>query len=151
MNRALRRKQLDRQIEPLSTVTRSRPARGWSTAVRQSLGMSTRQLGDRLGVTQQAAADLERSEQTGSITLKNLARLAEALDSQLYYAFLPRTSFETILGKQAERLADQVVSRVESSMSLEDQSTATESQRQRKADLAAEYVRTTPRDLWDLK
>src|SRR5260370_32640249 len=112
MNRQLRRRQLDRQVDPLLNVARSRPARGWSLAVRQALGMSTRQLGQRLGVTQQAASDLERSEQIGSITLKNLARLADAMNSQLYYAFVPTTSFETIVRKHAELLAVQVLTRV---------------------------------------
>src|SRR5260370_28375355 len=132
MNRQLRRRQLDRQVEPLLNLARSRPARGWSTAVRQALGMSTRQLGHRLGVTQQAASDLERSEQIGSITLKNLARLAEAMNSQLYYAFVPTSSFETIVRKQAYLLPDHGVTRVKPSMSLEDQATAAESQPQPK-------------------
>jgi len=111
--------------------------------------MSTRQLGKRLGITQQAAANLERSEQTGSITLRNLERLAAALDSELVYAFIPQRSLEETLRKQADRVADQVVRRVESTMALEDQATEASTQFQRKADLIDEYVRTTPRDLWD--
>ena len=119
--------------------------------VREALGMSARQIGQRLGLTQQSVAGLERAEQTGSITLKNLRRLAEAMQCQLVYAFIPRESFDSLVREQAERFADQVVRRVETSMSLEDQATESEPQRQRKADLAAELARTTPRDLWDLR
>jgi predicted DNA-binding mobile mystery protein A len=111
--------------------------------------MSTRQLGDRLGISQQSAAALENAEQTGSITLKNLGRLANALDADLFYAFVPRTSFEQTVRDQAARVAEGVVTRVETSMALEDQSTASQEQIQRKQDLVDQYVRTTPRDLWD--
>jgi predicted DNA-binding mobile mystery protein A len=111
--------------------------------------MSTRQLGDRLGISQQSAAELEKAEQSGSITLRNLDRLAKALDADLFYAFVPRNSFEQTVRDQAERVAESVTARVETSMSLEDQSTASEAQRQRKTDLVDEYVRTAPRHLWD--
>ena len=83
--------------------------------------------------------------------MKNLERLAEAMDTELYYAFVPRNSFERVLRDQAERVAEQVVQGVEQSMALEAQGTQSEAQSQRKADLAAEYARSTPRDLWDPK
>ena len=111
--------------------------------------MSSRQLGRRLQITQQSAAELEQSERTGSITLKNLDRVARAMDAELFYAFVPRRSFDEIVREQAERLANQVVDRVETSMSLEDQATQPDSQRQRKLDLVNEYLRSTPRELWD--
>jgi len=149
MNRSIRRRQLDRQVELLVSATRSGPSRGWIAAVREALGMSSRQLGRRLQITQQSAAELEQSERTGSITLKNLDRVARAMDAELFYAFVPRRSFDEIVREQAERLANQVVDRVETSMSLEDQATQPDSQRQRKLDLVNEYLRSTPRELWD--
>jgi len=113
--------------------------------------MSARQIGERLGLTQQSVAELERAEQTGSISVKNLRRVAEAMQCQLVYAFVPHESFESLVRQQAERLAEQLVRRVETSMSLEDQATESEAQRQRKDDLVAELLRTTPRNLWDLQ
>ena len=83
------------------------------------------------------------------ITLKNLDRVARAMDAEWFYAFVPRRSFDEIVREQAERLANQVVDRVETSMSLEDQATQPDSQRQRKLDLVNEYLRSTPRELWD--
>jgi len=149
MNRSLRRHQLDRQVELLRKAARPRPTRGWITAVRQALGMSNRQLGERLGITQQSTAELENAERTGSITLKNLERIAGELDADLFYAFIPHSSFEETVRHQAERLADEVVDRVETSMSLEAQGTPVDAQRHRRIDLIDEYVRTTPRDLWN--
>lgn len=149
MNRTLRRRQLDAQVQTYLGITRSRPTRGWSAAVREAIGMSTRQLGERLGITQQSAAELEKAEVADQITLKNLRRLAKAMDADLVYGFVPRKSFEQNVRNQAERRAARVVERVETSMSLEDQPTASATQKQRKADLIEEFVRTTPRDLWD--
>ena len=113
--------------------------------------MSGRQVGERLALTQQTVAELERAEETGSISLKNLRRLSEAMQCKLVYAFVPNESLESLVRQQAERVADQIVRRVETSMSLEDQATDAEAQRQRKADLIADLVRTTPRNLWDLQ
>jgi predicted DNA-binding mobile mystery protein A len=113
--------------------------------------MSARQIGQRLGLTQQSVAELEHAEQAGSISLKNLRRVAEAMQCKLVYAFVPNESFEGLVRQQAERVAGEIVQRVETSMSLEDQATESETQRQRKADLIAELVRTTPRNLWDLE
>jgi predicted DNA-binding mobile mystery protein A len=149
MNRTLRRRQLDRLVQPLAKVAPQIPSRGWIKTVREALGMSARQIGARLALTQQSVAELERAEQAGSISLKNLKRLAEAMQCRLVYAFVPDESFESLVRHQAERVADQVVRRVEASMSLEDQSTESDTQRQRKADLVADLVRTTPRNLWD--
>jgi len=113
--------------------------------------MSFRQIGQRLALTQQSVAELEHAEQTGSITLKNLRRVAEAMECRLVYAFVPNESFESLVQQQAEQVADQIVQRVEISMSLEDQGTESNAQRQRKEDLTGELVRTTPRNLWDLQ
>ena len=151
MNRAIRRRQLDRIVRPLAKVAPQIPSRGWIKTVREALGMSGRQVGERLALTQQTVAELERAEETGSISLKNLRRLSEAMQCKLVYAFVPNESLESLVRQQAERVADQIVRRVETSMSLEDQATDAEAQRQRKADLIADLVRTTPRNLWDLQ
>jgi predicted DNA-binding mobile mystery protein A len=151
MNRALRRRQLDRTVRLLAKIAPQPPSRGWIKAVREALGMSARQIGERLALTQQAVAQLERAEQTGSISLKNLRRVSEAMHCKLVYAFVPDESFESLVRQQAEGVAAQIVQRVELSMSLEDQATDSASQHQRKADLTAELIRTTPRNLWDLK
>ena len=151
MNRMLSRRQLDRVVRPLAKVAPQVPSRGWIKTVREAIGMSFRQIGQRLALTQQSVAELEHGEQTGSISLKNLTRMAEAMQCRLVYAFVPNESFESLVRQQAERVAEQIVQRVETSMSLEDQGTEPSAQRQRKEDLKAELVRTTPRNLWDLQ
>jgi len=151
MNRILRRRQLDRAVRPITKALPVTPPRGWIAAVRAAIGMSTRQLGARQDLSQQAAVRLESAERTGSISLKNLRRVAEAMECRLVYAFVPADSFEALVRRQAERVADRVVERVETSMALEDQATMSDTQEQRRADLVSDLIRTTPRDLWDLE
>ena len=72
----------------------NRPRGGWVRAVRDALGMNTRQLAQRLGVTHNAVVDLERSEVAGVAKLEALRRADEALDCDLVYALVPRTTLE---------------------------------------------------------
>jgi len=55
-----------------------RPPRGWVKAIREALGMTTRQLASRIGVGQSRVVDIEKGEMTGSITLDSLQRAARA-------------------------------------------------------------------------
>lgn len=54
--------------------------------------MSSNALGERLGMSAQGARKLEQAEASGSITLNTLSRLADGLDCDVHYMFIPRTS-----------------------------------------------------------
>src|SRR3989304_2783356 len=87
----LRVRQVDERTEPWRMLDQPSPPRGgWIRSVRKALGMSTIQLASRLGVTRQAIVDLERREGDGSVTLTTLARAAEAMEGDLFYAVVPR-------------------------------------------------------------
>ena len=112
--------------------------------------MSLRQLAERMGLTTASAAGLEDREVSSSITLRSLSRAAEALNCRLVYALVPNESLEAVVRRQAELAADRILSRVDATMALEDQSADSETRSQQREDLVDELVRTTPRDLWDL-
>jgi predicted DNA-binding mobile mystery protein A len=67
--------------------------------------MSSRQLAARLGLSQSAVSQLERSEVGGRIRLDSLRRAAAALDCELVYSLVPRTSLEETLETRARALA----------------------------------------------
>jgi predicted DNA-binding mobile mystery protein A len=113
--------------------------------------MSIRQLAERLQVSTASAAETERREADATITLKSLSRAAAAMDCRLVYALIPEDSLDAIVRRQAEQVAEQVLSRVETTMALEDQSTDPAARRQQRQELVDELVRTTPRDLWDVR
>lgn len=65
--------------------------------------MSSKALGERLGMTAQGARKLEQAEADGTITLNTLARLAHGLDCEVHYVFVPRTSLvEQVLRRTHE-------------------------------------------------
>ncbi len=147
---SLRRRQLDRQLKPLQSFARSSPpAKGWVREVRDALGMSSRQLAERLGVSQPTVAKLEHSEEAETISLKSLRKLAEALDCTLVYALVPHESLEATLTREAEHQASNRIGRVEHTMRLEAQGRDPEETERARQELAREMVRTLSRDLWE--
>ncbi len=82
-----------------------RPDGGWIREIRESLGMTTRQLAARMRQSQSAVSQLERSEVTDRVQLGSLRRAADALDCDLVYAFVPRTSLEATVRTRARVLA----------------------------------------------
>ena len=81
------------------------PDQGWIRTIRDALGMSSRQLAARMGVSQPAVSQLERSEVAGRIQLDSLRRAAAALDCELVYSLVPRASLEETLATRARALA----------------------------------------------
>jgi predicted DNA-binding mobile mystery protein A len=116
---ALQRKQLDAKLMVAANV--QAPRDGWIRTIRTALGMSAAQLGRRLGVSQQEATDLERRERSGSITLSTLAKAAEALDCDLQVTFVPKTSLDEAVKRQAAAKALAERNRVLHTMRLEAQ------------------------------
>jgi predicted DNA-binding mobile mystery protein A len=146
----LRRRQLDKQLNPLQSFARTaRPRKGWIREVRNSLGMSARQLAQRLGISQPSVAKFERSEEAETISLKSLRKVAEALDCTLVYALVPNDSLEATLTRQAERRAAELLQRIEHTMRLEAQGRPADEIMRERQELAQEMVRTLDRELWE--
>ena len=82
--------QLDKRFVAFAPLANAlRPEKGWIKAVREALGMTTAQLGKRLGVSQQRAAMVEKAEVDGSITLKSLEQAAQTLGCRVVIRPLP--------------------------------------------------------------
>lgn len=148
----LARKQLDNALQPFRVVGETgSPRRGWISAVRKALGMSARQLGARLGVTQQRVAQIEKQEMTGGLTIKALRKVAEGLDCRFVYGFVPNGSLEEIVARQARRVAERRLARAAQTMSLEDQGLSREGNDEILAEMVEELTANPPADLWNGK
>ena len=122
---------------------------GWVRAVRDALGMSTRQLAARMGVAQATVVQLERSEANGTVQLATLRRAADALNCDVVYALVPRDgSLKRTVQEQARRRASALVKAVDRSMELEDQA-VTEPAEMRAAMDRAVLQLAASRRLWD--
>jgi predicted DNA-binding mobile mystery protein A len=84
-------KPLDPSLEVFRAAQSLRPReRGWIRAIREAAGVSAAELGRILGVSRQLPLQFEKAEADGSITLKSLRNVANALDCDLVYALVPR-------------------------------------------------------------
>ena len=116
------RKKLDKRLSTLQNVDiLARPPRGWIKAIREAFGMTSAQLGKRLGVSQPRVLGIEKAEVSGSITLDTLERAARALDCRLVYALVPRESLESLVEDRALELAKDRLRATSHSMALENQ------------------------------
>ncbi len=147
----LKIQQLDEKIKAFDRSKNvSPPSNGWVKAIRNAIGMSMLQLGDRMSITKQSIQDIEKREKKGSITINALREVANALDMQLVYGFVPKDgSLALLIDRKAKELATQIVMRTSNTMKLEDQ----ENSKQRIENAILE--RTTsiknemPKALWD--
>lgn len=147
---ALARKHLDRRFERLGDPGAwTPPPRGWLRAIRDALGMTSRQFAVRLGVAQSTAVALERGEIDSSITLRRLRDAAEALDCTLVYALVPRRPLQTVIGERARMLADEQLARTHHTMRLEDQALDSRDLAAERERLVAAYLADRPSRLWD--
>ena len=104
--------------------TRQKTNRGWVRAIREALGMTTTQLSSRLGASQSRVVASEAAEKTGSLTVKNLARAANALDCELVYALVPRHPFPEMVERRVKQKASSSIAAISHSMMLEYQAVA---------------------------
>jgi predicted DNA-binding mobile mystery protein A len=143
------RKQLERRLAPLRELTLAAPPRGWIKAIRESLGMTVRQLAARMGVAPSRIPTIEKAEVTGATTLRTLRHAAEAMNCSFVYAFVPVEPLDDMLRARAIQKVRKDVARLDHTMRLENQALL-------KADLDAEQLRMIDlilsgslRGLWD--
>lgn len=144
------REQLEASLQrfkPLRAV--NIPKKGWIRAIRDGLGMTARQLAIRLGVAQQAVARIEKDELTGSVTIKTMQRIAENLDCVFVYGFVPYSSLEDTIRKQARIIAMNRLTQASQTMMLENQMLSDEENEIVYAQIVDELVNTLPSYLWD--
>jgi predicted DNA-binding mobile mystery protein A len=119
------RRVLDERLGGLKPEERFRaPPKGWIRALRDALGMSTAQLGKRIGKRKQSVEDWEDAEVDGSIQLRTLRQAAEALECRLVYALVPKTSLMDAVQSRARKIATRDLKRVAHTMKLEAQETS---------------------------
>lgn len=148
MSELLAERQLDKTLEPWRALPRSPPSGGWLRAVRQALGMTTRQLARALNVTQAAVADAERAEAKSAITLATLQRYAAALDCEVVYALVPRRPLQQVVHERAARIAHDELARVRHSLTLEGQADGGEYMERQIAQLRAKLLEGKRSRLW---
>ncbi|HQT82267.1 MAG TPA: mobile mystery protein A [Ferrovaceae bacterium] len=147
--RDLQLQQMDALLKTWKATQLSvRPKSGWVRAIRESLGMSAAAFARRLGMTPAGVRKLESAEASDAITLASLRKLAQALDCELQYALVPRTSLVQQVKNQAETVARERLRPIAHSMALEDQAVQ-EPQNKLQLELAIkDLIEGSRRELW---
>jgi len=146
--RALALKNLEARLQPLRAAPPAVPARGWLRAIRDALGMTTRQMAKRLDVAPSRINALEKAELQGAASLKTLREAAEALDCALVYAIVPKLPLEALVRARATSRVETELARLDHSMRLENQAlTADDLAGERSRMIAA--LEQKPGRLWD--
>lgn len=150
-NNYLQLQQLDKKLLQFSKIKHNIiPSIGWIRTIRKSLGMSMLQLGKKLSISKQGILDIEKREMEGSITIKSLKEIGNALDMKLIYGFIPNEgSLEKMIDKKALELAKSIVLRTSNTMKLENQGNSDSRIKKAIRERADEIKNNKLKILWD--
>lgn len=144
-------RQMDTKIAPFRQV--SVPVAinvGWIKAIRTSLNITLEQLGSKLGISKQSVLQYEKSESLGSISIKNLSDIGEAMDLQFVYGFIPKDgSLEKLVERKAMEMAKKIVMRTHQNMKLESQENSDKHIEAAILELRNELKTELHKSLWD--
>ena len=136
------------KLNPFSVLkSEIKPDNGWVNAIRVSIKMSLRQLGERLHITPQGVRDLEKREKEGAITINTLKEVGRVLDMDLVYGFISRhNSLEDMIEERAREIAEEVVLKT---MQLDNPRKSDNDIKKAIKQKTFEISSKMPSDLWD--
>jgi predicted DNA-binding mobile mystery protein A len=150
LNKKLQISQLDRKMKPYKRLASTSFTESWIKTVRLALGMSLKQLGNKMGITAQSVRSIEEREKNGTISLKSLKKVAKALDLELVYGLAPiDESLEKMIEYRATKLAYQITNRTHRTMSLENQANSHARLKKAIKERSLEIINNDYKILWD--
>ncbi len=114
--------QANRRLKAIRKIipdTKVRP--GWIRYIRNSLGMTLKQLAERTKLSLPSIAQAERSEAAGRISIATLKKMANAMECEFVYAFVSKTDLEEVMKHAAREKAKRTLASADVHMTLEDQ------------------------------
>ncbi|PKP13292.1 MAG: XRE family transcriptional regulator [Bacteroidetes bacterium HGW-Bacteroidetes-3] len=142
--------QLDRKLTSFYEIKNIEvPERGWVYTIRTALNMTLQQLGHKLKITIQGVQDIEKRELSGSISIKSMKEVANALDMKFVYGFVSNhNSLENLIELKASELAEKMVQK-NSNSAAENKVKGKDELQQEIESLIRELKREIPKTLWD--
>lgn len=143
--------QIDKKIKQISSLSKlPLPSEGWIYNIRQALGISLKQLGNKMHITPAGVKEMEKRESNDSITIKSLKDFAASLDLKFVYGFIPIDgSLEKMIEKRALEIAQKIVLKTSHTMVLEDQQNNPVRIKKAIKDRAQQIKNEMPKYLWD--
>lgn len=144
---------IQQKLDLFANLNEPIPPSGWLKAIRGSLGLTIRQLAERVGVNHGSIAQLEKREPQKKVTIESLENAARAMDCKVVYAIIPIESGNTlndIIKNRAQKAAGLILKDVAHTMRLEKQGTS-EKQIQREIErIAKELIDSNDPRIWEI-
>jgi len=143
--------QLDQRIAKLLILKEiDIPTIGWIKSIRIALGISMKQLAKKLNISSQSILESEQREKEGAISIRVLKNIANALEMDFVYGFVPKDgSIELLIERKAHKLATEIVMRTSQTMKLEEQENSKERLIKAIDERTILIKQKMPKALWD--
>ncbi|MCK5580708.1 MAG: mobile mystery protein A [Candidatus Omnitrophica bacterium] len=148
-DKKLIREQLDKKLNVLKNFGGYIPQQGWIKTIREVLGLSTSQLGKKVGIDQSRISRLENAEKTGNLKLSSLQKIAQGLNMKFVYGFVPEDTLESMVKDQAKRIALKRMKILDNTMRLEKQALSEEEKKKALDDMMEKILIDNLKGLWD--
>lgn len=145
--RKIKANQIDFELQKLNNLTR--PINGWIKTIRETLGMNTRQLGERCNISSERIIKIEADEVEEKTTLATLTKIANALNCKLVYALVPNNNIIHFIEKTAEEKAKIQLTNTSHHMTLEEQQTSTRALEEQITILKEEMLKNNIKYIWE--
>ncbi len=148
-DKKLLREQLDKKLSKLREFSvQGLTSLGWIRTIREALGMTSNDLASRVGVNQSRIIHMEQAEVDGNIKISTMKKIADALEMDFVYAFVPRTSLNDMVREQARLLALKKMERLDHTMRLEMQELSSEEKEKALKDMIDKILIDERKDFW---
>lgn len=138
--------QVTRRIESLRSIKEKASVReGWIKYMRTALGLTLSDLAKLASLSIASVAQAERRETEGQVSLSTLKKMADAMECELVYAFVPKKDLNTMIHDKAFDKARKTLNLADLHMKLEDQK-VTGDEKERIERLAKKFIEKG--DIW---
>lgn len=145
---------VQQKLDQLSKLNEPLPPSGWVKAIRGSLGLSIRQLAERVGVGHGSINQLEKREPKKRVTLESLENAARAMDCKVVYAIVPReggATLDDVIRNRAVAAASKILKEVSHTMKLEAQGTSDKQVQNEIKRIANQLIESGDNRIWDVE
>lgn len=145
--RKIRAKQIEKELSAFSKILC--PTVGWIKTIRETLGMNTRQLGERCNVTSERIIRIEADEVNGKTTLATLEKVASAMNCRLVYALVPDDGLLKFIENTALNKAHSQLKHISHTMALENQKVSETALKEQIEILKDELIKGNIKKIWE--
>jgi len=114
--------QIERRLDSLREIKgKSIVPNGWIKFIRKAMGLSSTDLAKLADLSPRTVTQAERREVEGKVSISTLKKMAEAMECDLVYSFVPRKSVRDTIKSKAKEKAIKRLEEAGLHMKLEDQ------------------------------